>query len=483
MDKLVSILSPLGKGMLGKIGRYLAIVLLLFFLFWSLKAKNYELGDSALLIQLLTVRVHTVGYHITYDEPMELYIHSIAYGFLHEAFGWSVDQAYALLSSIAGIVTILVLMSLVKFMTTDRIARLTILVLWCSAGAMQLFFGYLENYTLTMAGLILYIFLALRYLEGKNSILWPSLALSASFCLHVLSGWLFPSLIYLLFSTWQRNELKDNLKRLLIMIGGVLLPIFLTVGYCSYIGFGPKYMKYTHLARMKFVPLLDSSFIYYHYRTFSLEHITDILNEVVLTSMPGLILGIYLVLFSRERVVLKDRKFMFLFTVFVFTLLFAILWNSDLGFYRDWDLFAVVSIGIVPLAAYSAVTLTESLEKMKHLFASIIVLSSIYSFTWIYSNAVAEVPVNDLHDVAHIILGNELSKNGDLQGAIEEYREALRINSGNPTAHLKLATALLNTHSHKNEIIYHFEESLRLAPNQKHALQIRAIIDRLKGVP
>ena len=75
-------------------GRAVATVLLCagMALGWCARQRNFELGDSAHLLNFLTFEVHTRGQLVTYDEPLELFFHSLTYRILHDGFALNVPH-------------------------------------------------------------------------------------------------------------------------------------------------------------------------------------------------------------------------------------------------------------------------------------------------------------------------------------------------------------------------------------------------------
>jgi hypothetical protein len=59
-------------------------------------------------------------------------------------------------------------------------------------GYIQLFFGDIENYTLTAALVTFYLLTALRFLEGEVGLWVPTVLLAVAICFHLLAGWLIP---------------------------------------------------------------------------------------------------------------------------------------------------------------------------------------------------------------------------------------------------------------------------------------------------
>lgn len=450
-----------------------------FLLFWILRARNYALGDSAHLIQALTFYVHTLGYHLTFDEPLELYAHSIAYRLLHNTFNGSVEEAYALISALCGVGFVLIMLALWRRRTPDLGRRTVALGLIFSMGTMQLFFGYVENYTIVATGVMLYILLSHLYLKGQCGIVWPALSLSLSFCLHVLAGWMFPSLLYLWLVRVRERTRPQNLLSFGSMALAVILPIAATIGYSAYIGVSPKYIQGTHLWRMKFIFLLDESFRYYQYPMCSLHHLTDILNELILTSLPGVMALAFVGLFHRREIHFTDPFLRFLILSAAFLQLFAISWNPDLGAYRDWDLYAIIGFGYALLGAYVLTQYVQNDRKVQHVGLIFIVLSLSFSGPWIIYNAQHTVPVQSGHEAAHLVLGNAQARQGRLDEAIRNYKEAIRINPDNALAHMNLGEAYRRKRN-TQEALHHFEEYLRQAPNGTYATTVRERIRHLR---
>ena len=79
--------------------------------------------------------------------------------------------------------------------------------------------------------------------------------------------------------------------------------------------------------------------------------------------------------------------------------------------------------------------------------------------------------------------GNELQKNGDLDGAIAEYRSALRLNPNFLAAHYNLGS-VFQTQGRKAEAKEEFKEVLRLFPdtpaNQHKINQVKQRIRELE---
>lgn len=468
---LASILAK-ARGFPAPRGATLLLPVLSFPLFWLLRQRNFNLGDAEHLIQVLTRDVHTRGYHLTFDEPLELYLHSAAYRWLHAAFGWRVEDAYALLSALSGVGFVAIAAALFK--GTGRARRLVALGLIGASGIVQLFFGYVENYTLVATGILLYVLLAWRYLEGRCRLAWPALVLGSSVCLHVLSGWLFPSLLYLCLAGARTT--RDRLKNLATAALAVIVPVAATVGFCAWLGVSPAAIKATHLWRMKFIFLIDPSDRMYKYPMLSGAHVVDVLNELVLAALPGVIALGWIGVFHRREVVSADPMLRFLALVAVFVQLFSVSWNSELGAYLDWDLFGFVGFGYGLLSAWILARQIRSEASVRHAGGAIIVLALCSTGPWVVGNHRQVVQVDSRHDAAHVALARMHAANGDVDEAMRNYLEAIRANADNPEAHFGLGAAY-HARGQSKQARRHLLRYLELDPDGVAAEQARSMLE------
>ena len=81
--------------------------------------------------------------------------------------------------------------------------------------------------------------------------------------------------------------------------------------------------------------------------------------------------------------------------------------------------------------------------------------------------------INPNHWDAHISLGTALAQEGDVDGAITQYQEALQINPDAEVAHVNLGIILLQK-GRKVEAIVHFQRGLQLEPDDVKALKYLA---------
>lgn len=319
--------------------------------FWLLRNRNLALGDSEHLIKAVTWYAHFEGWHVTFDEALELLLHSAVYRlFLAAGFPGAAETAFALTSVLAGGLFVLVLLLLVRRLATTAIQRLALLTLAISGGYIQLLFGHVENYTVVALLMLLYLHFGVRHLrEPDRGLFLPAAALSIAVSFHLLAGWLYPSLLCL---WWAGRGRKDESGKrsdggLTALVAGAVLPLVAAFGLCRLAGFGADRFGETHLAAMKFVFLLGPEYEHYQYGFLSPAHLHDALNLLWLVALPAILALIFALLHrgAGERGQRSAGEVGFVLTAAISLQCFALCWNPDLGAYKDWDLFAAAGLG------------------------------------------------------------------------------------------------------------------------------------------
>jgi hypothetical protein len=460
--------------------KFSILALCSFALFWSFRSQNMELGDSAYIIKSLTLAVHTRGYHVSYDEPLELLLHSTVFHIIHRYFDRDVADTYALLSSVCGILYIFIIVAFSRRITSSHFQFLLILGLLLSPGSIQLFFGYVENYTIVAAAIVFYFYLAYRCIRGEIGLLPPALVLSVSFCLHVLAGWLLPSLLYL---WWIRTREKDFTSRVTAMVkttGIFIAPIVATVVFLTYLGTDPSYFKATHLWNLDFIFLQAPGSNTLHHSMASAGHVMDVINELLLTALPGLAMIVYTLGVHHRRIQWRDPFLLSMLTSSLFLQIFAGTWNPDLGAYRDWDLFAIIGFSHTLLGVYLWTQSVPDTSRSRYAGVFLLAICLAFSATWIYANSRPGMKAENGHDDAHLILANDFYSKGNLMEAEKNYREAVRVNPGNPMANLNLAELSLRN-GNQEEAVRFFQRYLEIEPDGQFADRVRKKLGTLQG--
>jgi hypothetical protein len=397
--------------------------------FWLFRIRHVRWGDAHFIVKALSYvgpdrPVWTV---YNWQSPLSIFIHAQLWFLLNPILGVGVDTLYAVSSVLAGVGFVFVLFLLADALGRDWAEKATIFGLVFTTGSMQLFFGYVENYTVISFGLILTLHLGIRCLRGEISLVWPSLALAFTNAFHPSTIVLWPAVGYVAWQVVRRQPPLAPLERrnphsgaewaklvlppLLVLAG---LTLLMTAG-----GHGPGALLLDDRPGgadgIPFVPLFRVTTEWQHYTMFSLAHLLDWANEHFLISpfgLPLLLIALVNGLIIRKktkRSVQHDERsasnlrakqgtsgaVTFLTIASLAYLLLTFVWNPDYGGRRDWDLFAPSAFVYTLLAAFLLARQLrgrpdpqESRCTLARVARLLIAASALHTLAWIYYNTI-----------------------------------------------------------------------------------------------
>lgn len=316
---------------------------------WTFRSQDLRYGNSLFLTRLIPREVKSMGANIDYEQILDCTLHCRAYYHLHRLFGMNIVQVF----SVLGVGATLIGLAIVWPFWRRRVGlpAATVLLLWFSAGWSQMFFGHVENLTSVAVVLLIYAALALDHLEREDGPpFWVcSFTAALAGCFHLLAGLVWPTLGVLLW-----HDVRHRGHRFGPLFGrGVLafiLPLVASVEIATLYGFPPAAFKGTHLAHLKFVFLLTpenaaAHRALYQYPFLSFPQLRDMFNELVLVTWPGLVLVAGLFIAARRERLWRRPTVQFWIVATVLLQIFIVIWNPDLGYIRDWDMFSAVAFG------------------------------------------------------------------------------------------------------------------------------------------
>jgi len=310
---------------------------------------------------------------------LDLTVHWALYRFLVMPLGGSVELTYAILSALGGLFALGAVVRIATRVTTAGPARRFLIAAALASGAVALWFGYVEAYTLTNAAGLWALVFAIDA-QRRPRLLWGAWGLWIVACaLHLLA---VPLALPLAWATWRvRRPTTAPLSRqaAAIRFGA------------GFLGCGLGSAILHQIGRTIMVPLWntpDSA-----YTAFSVSHIVDALNQALLVAPVGLI---GLVVWFADRHVAPEGSATptttrsaargVLAVAAASTWYFAFWVDPLLGAFRDWDLLAGFGI---PLSLWGALVVWEPSGKGTHhawrwvpvaFFAAIHVGSYVVSF-------------------------------------------------------------------------------------------------------
>lgn len=308
--------------------------------FYLLRARTHFLGDGYALLSVLGER-----------SPLALKVREVGESLVHiwsrSALGGA-GRAALIGSQIISIASGVAFLTAVGFFagrlferTSDR---LLFLVGLASGGYMLLYFGYVEYYSLFVLSVLVFTLTGLLVARGEANrwLMLPLLALAIFF--HILGVTLIPAAIYLLVIRTRAGHAFARMKLTSRVAMALAMAVVLLVVF-------HHFYTNSYYFRFAFVPLFSNRFTVEGYTLFSLRHLADIMNLLILL-LPGLLVMVALLpVFSTEAVLRKkEYRYLLLLTLSVWGAVFVL--DPKLGMPRDWDLFSFVGVPLAVLAYY-----------------------------------------------------------------------------------------------------------------------------------
>ena len=389
--------------------------------FWLLRMGTPLLGDGHLLAKSYTAAQNGNDELIPSSMANILKAERIAVGttmlnhwtgrWAHQLTGASWVNGWRFLYCLLGGAFVLLLFSIVRSSGWTPTARLWLLTLPLFSAVMELFFGYVENYTPLTFFLMLYAASAVRVLQVRGSLLWPVLLLLLCIFLHVQALIFLPSLVFLVL--WRTRKQREPFveSRLPWVLMGITA---LTVAVAWL----------TPLDRF-LLPWIGAEG---EQAVLTWGHMADILNEIFLV-FPAIALFVGFYWLGARHVPwtracappaarpqpstagartrsgrnkpsadaapvpwLQTRaEWLFFALVGCGSLFYLLFFHAAIGVARDWDLFSMIGFAMVPLAIitwnrYSQFVGGFQLHAHAVLIAPLLALTLVMGMAWVLLN-------------------------------------------------------------------------------------------------
>ena len=316
------------------------------------------------------IDVPRVGAHVTHDEMLELFVHSRFWFYTHRSWGWTVVYSYQVLSCVAGAFFVYLVFRLARRLAPGLPLLLVAGVL--GGGCMQLFFGDVENYTITAGLVVLYLLASWRYIAGEVALWVPAVALSLAMCFHLEAGWLAPTLAYLSLLSYRRTGGLREVRWSAAFSSGLLLATAV-------------YFQFHGLPLLKFFSSHAGHALQPHRGMFAVSepaaYWLDQLNLLLLLC-PTLLMFVPLVVWRRIE---TDERGRFVMLAAVCTLIFQVAWKSQIGVYNDWNLYAINGLMLSILIWRSAASAART-PAMRIAAFLVVAIGWLHTYAWITSN-------------------------------------------------------------------------------------------------
>jgi len=352
---------------IGRAAGYTLIIVMfagLIAVFISFRQENFLLGDSFRLIPLIKEPLL-----FSPTEQLTILINRFLYDLVGDA-----RAAYAITSIVSGTVFIIIIGLFARNLDATRAKRISAVIIFAGLANVQLFFCYVENYSFVAALIATFLYLGWREAKDGDRF-WPAVAVFvAAAATHLLAVFVLPGLIYLL---WRKGKIEES--RSYWMFGGAI-SILAILGYhflSVYVGDGGV-----------FSPIVEE--LHNPYSMFSIQHLTDVMNILLLVAPLPFILATGILLGRLMRKIPIRNDIAFLCACVAGSLALLLLIDPKLGAIRDWDLLSMYG---VPMAFLAAALIAEKTHPpAKGLLIARLGMAVVLAHTvpWVISNSYAD---------------------------------------------------------------------------------------------
>lgn len=372
-------------------------------LFYYFRGTTHFLGDGTQLIPILESESTAIKANNFGEQWLHIQLFKLLPGNPYER-GLA---SYQYLSILFGIFSVIATFVSSYFLFDTNLKRILFSFGIISGGYALMFFGYVENYTIFLFLIMLYSLLGVIGFQNKylKFLLIPIVVLAT--WMHVFGILLIPSLIYLFI--YNKNIYKKYLwgnktvKYILIIV------IAASSIYAAYM-----LTKVNLVFKLSILPLIDDKFTVSDYTLFSLDHIIDIINLIIMT-IPSLIVVLYCLIKieTKNKIIAPTTTFLLLTSSSLFIATFV--FEPKLSMPIDWDIFSVFVVPLTVLIYFITI------ENLKTYSIRTVLFMILAGFIFITPRVLTQV--NENIAITHALNYFELDvkRNGKTLRAVNDY--------------------------------------------------------------
>ena len=297
--------------------------------FFAFSSARHFLGDGYHVLEKLDAE----DWHDQYRAPLTYAL----IGTLHRLGStlWeTAENTYRVYSYVSGTLYVLLSFPVAAALGKNGLERSILLAFLLTAGFIQQFFGYVENYALYLPGLLLYLFMGLRTLENRLPLFFPASVTGVLLALHPSLAVFGPSLLFLAYRVHRhgRGSIPPWKKLAKTLVALCCVPIT-AAAFLWISGVGTN-AYLTGMGSGDVLPVFAEPGYYAQYRVFSAEHLVDFIN-LQLLSAPAACMAVFL----WRKLPLSRHTFLAICTVV--PLFFSFIAKANIGAFRDWDILSL----------------------------------------------------------------------------------------------------------------------------------------------
>ncbi len=426
-------------------------------LFYQFRSATLLLGDGQLLAKSFEASYQGHATVIMRSARAILANDSISPG-MTLLYYWTVKVAVVVfkqtpaegmrwLPCMLGGVFIFFFLRLVRDAPLSNALKVWLLVLGLFTTSVQLFFGYVENYSAILILLAMYVSACFLVIHRRSALWVPIVLLAVSVFTHIQSILFAPSLIFLM--AWQ---LAKGRRRVVLRSGVPVLMVL--TGAAAIIA------RAGNIPGDFYLPLTADN---ESYGIISPGHLGDLLNEAMMLLPIALVaLAVWWAgrkaahqptnVTSGNEWFAMPVEWQYVALMVVPCLMYMTLFKPEIGMARDWDLFTMTSVALVPLVLLIVNRYSKAAQlsgaAMARVSAPALVMAAVMGIGWFGVNASGDRTGNRFeailaYDQTHVGYAYEnlalyYQSRGQLAKAIDALETGAHT-SGNPRLYARLA--------------------------------------------
>ena len=348
-----------------------------------LRVATPLLGDGLFLVKNFADTLMNIDSIYPRNEPLATFYYFSFMTLLQVITFQDFMNAFLIADLLLGVIFMVCVFYTLNELISDSTERLLAFIFITTLPYMQLFLGYIETYAAILTMISLFFLATTLCLKGKLSFIFVPTTALIMILTHYLAILLLPALLYLTITVSKKEGWKPVLKGYLLSLLTFVLLLFLTNFNLSQFNENVPYSHFLPLS-LSNEPIEANSEVY---TLFSLYHIIDLLNFLILLGIPSLFL-IFLSIYKKSTSINLSREIKLFIIGVIPPLVLLLVIKFDIGAAKDWDVFAPYTL----ILAYLALTLFFPLasEEKRKIFMIITAISLMHSLTFFILNSSTE---------------------------------------------------------------------------------------------
>ncbi len=341
------------------------------------------LGDSYVIINIIEHALSGEQTLRPYSEPLSVFFFYGLAKFMGATESASIQQAFFTGELILGIGFIINTFFIARCLFEESVKRVLLFGSLLVLPSLIFFFGYVEWYPVVLYCLSLCMLTIILYVNEKLPIYVVMLSYALLVMAHLLSGLLFPALIFLAYKEIKTKGYKN------IAIG---LEILILIFFTLYWQFNFNVMKLMPREEQSlFLSVFPDNSQNHAYTLFSFYHAIDLLNLFILL-LPFELLLLFLVIPTYWKTIISsiEAKLFLLYSIPLG--IFIFLFQFDLGMAKDWDIPATFAFPVYLFTIYFF--LRSASIHYRKIMSLVIVMSACLLIPYFQLNATVEQDIS-----------------------------------------------------------------------------------------